>query len=98
MSFGWLECVVVVCALPLALEQGFGRLKQMDFSGALCDSVFCSLTDPDFALGVIKRGYVHATAQRYQKAAFSAAIRAIRAAQKLVRGKLRDLLLGKNHD
>ncbi len=56
MVVGWLECLVVVCALPLALEQGLGGAKPEAMSGA------------DFALGVIKRVRVHATAQRYHTA------------------------------
>ena len=31
MAFGWLECVVVVYAWHVALEQGFGYLKQNGF-------------------------------------------------------------------
>ena len=41
MVFGWLECVVVVYAWHVALEQGVGHLKQK------------AMSDPDFALGVI---------------------------------------------
>ena len=54
MSFGWLECVVVVYAFHVALEQEVGHLKQNGLSA------------PDhFALGMIKPGHGHATARRY---------------------------------
>ena len=45
MLFGWLECVVVVCALQLALEQGSGHSKQQ------------AIPDPEFALGANLRAF-----------------------------------------